>query len=77
MKVRGNDIKSPSSKGDACLKAFVQKASSTHAPLKIFEPPLDTSKRQTTRNLEPSQWIDEKLVSNFFQKIALCMWEDI
>ncbi|KAA0054204.1 hypothetical protein E5676_scaffold45G001090 [Cucumis melo var. makuwa] len=35
------------------------------------------SNKQTTRNPEPSQWVGEKMVSNFFQKTALCMWEDI
>ncbi|KAA0066540.1 hypothetical protein E5676_scaffold895G00110 [Cucumis melo var. makuwa] len=29
------------------------------------------------RNPKPSQWAGEKVISNFFQKTALCMWEDI
>ncbi|KAA0032489.1 myosin-1-like [Cucumis melo var. makuwa] len=77
MKVGGKDIGSLPSKEDPCPKVPLQKINSTYAPLKISEPPLDTSKRQTTGNPEPSQWVGEKVVSNFFQKIVLCMWEDI
>ncbi|KAA0063778.1 hypothetical protein E5676_scaffold178G00370 [Cucumis melo var. makuwa] len=38
---------------------------------------VDSAFEETTRNLEPSQWVGEKVVSNFFQKTALCMWENI
>ncbi|KAA0046555.1 hypothetical protein E5676_scaffold403G00180 [Cucumis melo var. makuwa] len=38
---------------------------------------IHRGKMTTTRNPEPSQWVGEKMVSNFFQKTALCMWEDI
>ncbi|KAA0034034.1 hypothetical protein E6C27_scaffold65G00180 [Cucumis melo var. makuwa] len=55
MTVGGKDIGSPPSKGDVCPKEPLQKVSSTHAPLKCFESPLDASNRQTTRNPEPSQ----------------------
>ncbi|KAA0050984.1 hypothetical protein E6C27_scaffold3608G00010 [Cucumis melo var. makuwa] len=55
MIVVGKDIGSPSSKGDACPKAPLQKVNSTPAPLKFSESFLDTSNRQTTRNPEPSQ----------------------
>ncbi|KAA0035005.1 putative mitochondrial protein [Cucumis melo var. makuwa] len=77
MTVGGKDIGSPLSKGDSYPKAPLQKISSTHAPLRFSESPLDTSNRQATRNPNPSQWIGEKVVSNFFKKITLCMWEDI
>ena len=77
MIVVGKDIGSPSSKGDACPKAPLQKVSSTPAPLKFSESFLDTSNRQTTRNPKPSQWVDENIVSNFFKKTALYMLEDI
>ncbi|KAA0061106.1 hypothetical protein E5676_scaffold863G001640 [Cucumis melo var. makuwa] len=70
-------IESSPAKRDACSKAPLENVRSTHTPLKIFELPLDTSKRETTGHPEPSQWIGEKVVSNFFQKTALCMWEDI
>ncbi|TYK15844.1 hypothetical protein E5676_scaffold637G00190 [Cucumis melo var. makuwa] len=63
MKVGEKDMESPSSKGDAYPKALLQKVRSTHAPLKIYESPLDTSKRQTTGNPKPSQWVGEKLLS--------------
>ncbi|KAA0053372.1 hypothetical protein E6C27_scaffold428G00290 [Cucumis melo var. makuwa] len=63
MKVGEKDIESPSSKGDAYPKALLQKVRSTDAPLKIYESPLDTSKRQTTGNPKPSQWVGEKLLS--------------
>ncbi|KAA0052186.1 hypothetical protein E5676_scaffold3341G00070 [Cucumis melo var. makuwa] len=33
--------------------------------------------QKTTRNPEPSQWVGEKVVSNFFKKTALCVMEDI
>ena len=77
MTVGGKDLESPSSKEGVCLKASLQKVSSAHAPLKFSELPLDVSNKQTMRNPEPSQWVGEKVVSNFFQKTALCMWEDI
>ncbi|KAA0066958.1 hypothetical protein E5676_scaffold32590G00010 [Cucumis melo var. makuwa] len=77
MTVGGKDLESPSSKEGACPKASLQKVSSAHASLKFFELPLGASNKQTTRNPEPSQWVGEKVVSNFFQKTALCMWEDI
>ncbi|KAA0052363.1 hypothetical protein E6C27_scaffold207G002060 [Cucumis melo var. makuwa] len=77
MTVGGKDLESPSSKEGACPKASLQKVSSTHAPLKFSELPLGVSNKQTMRNPEPSQWVGEKVVSNFFQKTALCMWEDI
>ena len=48
-----------------------------HAPLKISEPPLGTSMKQAAEHPEPSQWVGENVVSNFFQKIAMCMWMDI
>ncbi|KAA0051153.1 hypothetical protein E5676_scaffold863G001240 [Cucumis melo var. makuwa] len=60
-----------------CPKEPLQKVSLTHAPLKCSESPLDAFNRQTTRNSEPSQWVGKKVVSNFFKKTALCMWEDI
>ncbi|KAA0033006.1 hypothetical protein E5676_scaffold121G00130 [Cucumis melo var. makuwa] len=41
------------------------------APFKIFEPSLDTSKRQIVGHLEPSQWVGEKVISNFFLKTTL------
>ncbi|XP_050941456.1 uncharacterized protein LOC127149659 [Cucumis melo] len=77
MTVGGKDLENPSSKEGACPKASLQKVSSAHAPLKFSELPLDVSNKQTMRNPEPSQWVGEKVVSNFFQKTALCMWEDI
>ncbi|KAA0053995.1 hypothetical protein E5676_scaffold480G00680 [Cucumis melo var. makuwa] len=77
MKMGRKDIESPSSKRDVCFKVPLQKVSLTYAPLKISEPSLDTSKRQATGNPEPFQWVGEKVVSKFFQKTALCMWEDI
>ena len=77
MTVGGKDLESPSSKGGACLKAPLQKVSSTRAPLKFSELPLGVSNKQTMRNPEPSHWVGEKMVSNFFQKTVLCMWEDI
>ncbi|TYK18946.1 hypothetical protein E5676_scaffold418G00300 [Cucumis melo var. makuwa] len=75
MTVGGKDLESPSSKEGVCLKASLQKVSLAHAPLS--ELPLGAFNKQTTRNPEPSQWVGEKVVSNFFQKTALCMWEDI
>ncbi|KAA0047861.1 hypothetical protein E6C27_scaffold133G001270 [Cucumis melo var. makuwa] len=33
--------------------------------------------QKVTRSLEPSQWVGKKVVSNFFKKTTLCMWEDI
>ncbi|TYJ98326.1 hypothetical protein E5676_scaffold232G00500 [Cucumis melo var. makuwa] len=60
MKVGGKDIESLPSKEDPCPKVPLQKINSTYTPLKISEPPLDTSKRQTTGNPEPSQWVGEK-----------------
>ncbi|TYK03498.1 hypothetical protein E5676_scaffold121G001190 [Cucumis melo var. makuwa] len=77
MIVGGKDIGSPPSKGDACPKEHLQKVNSTHAPLNCSESPLGVSNRQTTRNPKPSQWVCEKVVSNFFKKTVLCMWEDI
>ncbi|KAA0031667.1 putative mitochondrial protein [Cucumis melo var. makuwa] len=77
MTMGGKSIGSPPSKGDACPKEPLQKVSSAHASLKYSESPLDASNRQITRNPEPSQWVGEKVVSNFFKKIDLCMWEDI
>ncbi|KAA0040874.1 hypothetical protein E6C27_scaffold345G00270 [Cucumis melo var. makuwa] len=77
MTVEGKDIGSPPSKGDVCPKVPLQKVNSTHAPLKFSESPLDTSNRQTMRNPEPSQWVGENVVSNFFKKTAFCVWEDI
>nr|ADN34118.1 hypothetical protein [Cucumis melo subsp. melo] len=77
MTVGGKDLESHSSKEGVCPKAFLPKVSSTHAPLKFSELPLGASNKQTMRNPEPSQWVGEKVVSNFFQKTALCMWEDI
>ncbi|TYK00336.1 hypothetical protein E5676_scaffold1923G00140 [Cucumis melo var. makuwa] len=77
MRVGGKDLERPSSKEGVCPKASLQKVSSAHAPLKFSELPLGASNKQTTRNPEPSQWVGEKVVSNFFQKTALCMWEDI
>ncbi|KAA0043403.1 hypothetical protein E6C27_scaffold1639G00020 [Cucumis melo var. makuwa] len=77
MIVGGKDIGSPPFKGDACPKEPLQKVSSTHAPLKYSESPLDASNRQITRSPEHSQWIGEKVVSNFFKKTTLCMWKDI
>ncbi|TYK19639.1 hypothetical protein E5676_scaffold242G00260 [Cucumis melo var. makuwa] len=75
MTVGGKDLESPSSKEGVYPKASLQKVSSAHAP--FSELPLSTFNKQTTRNPEPSQWVGEKVVSNFFQKTALCMWEDI
>ncbi|KAA0060611.1 hypothetical protein E6C27_scaffold22G004890 [Cucumis melo var. makuwa] len=75
MTVGRKDLESPSSKEGVCLKASLQKVSSAHAPLS--ELPLGAFNNQTARNPEPSQWVGEKVVSNFFQKTALCMWEDI
>ncbi|KAA0053733.1 hypothetical protein E6C27_scaffold135G001100 [Cucumis melo var. makuwa] len=75
MTVGGKDFESHSSKEGVCLKASLQKVSSAHAP--ISELPLGAFNKQTARSLEPSQWVDEKVVSNFFQTTALCMWEDI
>ncbi|KAA0034815.1 hypothetical protein E6C27_scaffold213G00490 [Cucumis melo var. makuwa] len=77
MRVGGKDLERHSSKEGVCPKASLQKVSSAHAPLKFSELPLGASNKQTTRNPEPSQWVGEKVVSNFFQKTALCMWEDI
>ncbi|TYK06200.1 hypothetical protein E5676_scaffold287G00580 [Cucumis melo var. makuwa] len=77
MTVRGKDLESPSSKEGVCPKASLQKVSSAHAPLKFSELPLGASNKKTTRNPEPSQSVGEKVVSNFFQKTTLCMWEDI
>ncbi|KAA0060431.1 hypothetical protein E5676_scaffold119G00140 [Cucumis melo var. makuwa] len=77
MTVGGKSIGSPPSKGDAYPKEPLQKVSSTHAPLKYSESPLDASNRHITRSPEPSQWVGEKVVLNFFKKTALCMWEDI
>ncbi|TYJ98307.1 hypothetical protein E5676_scaffold232G00230 [Cucumis melo var. makuwa] len=71
MTVRGKDIESPPFKGDACPKEPLQKVSSTHAPLKYSESPLDAFNRQITRSPEHSQWIGEKVVSNFFKKTTL------
>ncbi|TYK04206.1 hypothetical protein E5676_scaffold24967G00050 [Cucumis melo var. makuwa] len=73
----GKIIGSPPSKGDACPEEPLQKVSSTHAPLKYSESPLDASNKQIRRSSEHSQWVGEKVVSNFFKKTALCMWEDI
>ncbi|TYK08186.1 hypothetical protein E5676_scaffold886G00810 [Cucumis melo var. makuwa] len=77
MIVGAKDLESPSFKEGACPKASLQKVSSTHAPLKFSELPLGASNKQTRRNPEPSRWVGEKVVTNFFQKTALCMWEDI
>ncbi|KAA0060401.1 hypothetical protein E5676_scaffold318G001510 [Cucumis melo var. makuwa] len=77
MTVGGKDLESPSSKEGACPKAPLQKVSSTHAPLKFSELSLGASNKQTTRNPKPSQWVGEKVISNFFQKTTLCIWEDI
>ncbi|TYK29708.1 hypothetical protein E5676_scaffold3607G00180 [Cucumis melo var. makuwa] len=71
MTVGGKSIGSPPSKGDACPEEPLQKVSLTYAPLKYSESPLDASNRQITRNPEPSQWVGEKVVSNFFKKTAL------
>ncbi|KAA0063068.1 hypothetical protein E6C27_scaffold468G001850 [Cucumis melo var. makuwa] len=70
-KVGGKDIGSPSSKGDVCPKVPLQKVSSTRAPLKYSESPLDASNKHITRSPEPSQWVGENVVSNFFKKTAL------
>ncbi|KAA0041943.1 hypothetical protein E5676_scaffold306G001540 [Cucumis melo var. makuwa] len=77
LTVGGKSIGSPPSKGDACPEEPLQKVSSTHAPLKYSELPLDASNRQITRSLEPSQRVGGKVVSNFFKKTASCMCEDI
>ncbi|TYK01669.1 hypothetical protein E5676_scaffold517G00020 [Cucumis melo var. makuwa] len=77
MTIGRKNIGSPPSKEDAYPKETLQKVSSTHAPLKCSESHVDTSNRQTTRNPDPSQWVGEKVVSNFFKKTALCIWEDI
>ncbi|TYK03767.1 hypothetical protein E5676_scaffold863G001500 [Cucumis melo var. makuwa] len=77
MTVGEKDLESPLSKEGVYPKASLQKVSSAHAPLKFSELPLGASNKKTTRNPEPSQWVGEKVVSNFFQKTALCMWEDI
>ncbi|KAA0051871.1 hypothetical protein E5676_scaffold609G00050 [Cucumis melo var. makuwa] len=45
MKVSGKDIENPPSKGDAFSTEPLEKVISSHAPLKIFESPLDTSKK--------------------------------
>ncbi|KAA0053996.1 hypothetical protein E5676_scaffold480G00690 [Cucumis melo var. makuwa] len=57
MKVEGKDIESI--QGRCHLKAPLQKVSLTHAPLKIFVPPLNTFKRQTTSIPKPYQWVDK------------------
>ncbi|KAA0047546.1 hypothetical protein E6C27_scaffold2963G00230 [Cucumis melo var. makuwa] len=75
MTLGGKDLESPSSKEGVCLKASLQKVSSAHA--RLSELPLGAFNKQTARNPEPSQWVGEKVVSNFFQKTALCMWGDI
>ncbi|TYK16277.1 hypothetical protein E5676_scaffold21G00460 [Cucumis melo var. makuwa] len=64
MTVWGKDLESPSSKEGVCLKASLQKVSSAHAPLS--ELPLGAFNKQTARNPEPSQWVGENVVSNFF-----------
>ena len=66
MKVGGKDIKNPPSRGGVCSIVPSTKATSMHTPLKISEPPLGTTMKQVVEHPEPSQWVGENVVSNFF-----------